>query len=80
MLVRQSARMSATSTSRKVWKQLGVTMQSIKLKDIMVLKRRREFLLNRIKSSNSDLSYDKEEAAALGRIISFLDGYTQARK
>ena len=48
-------------------------MANIKSRDITVLKRRRDYLLKRVGMSDDDLSYDKQEAAALDRAIKVLE-------
>lgn len=48
-------------------------MENIKYRDIKVLKKRRDHLLHRIGMSNIDLTYDKQEAAALTRAIKELE-------
>lgn len=48
-------------------------MANIKSRDITVLKRRRDYLIKRVGMSDGDLSYDKQEAAALDRAIKVLE-------
>lgn len=44
-----------------------------KSKDISVLSKRMRFLEERIASTNKDLTYDKQEAASLRRVVNLLD-------
>lgn len=48
-------------------------MPNIKSRDIATLKRRRDYLLKRIDTSDNELSYDRQEAYALDRVIRVLE-------